>query len=114
MDSLGLVAIAVVGLGLGWLIWRLATMKTDPEGYSTVASYTDENHVSRAERVLEAAGVPYRLDDHSTQYTYRGRGTDIRLLVPNNRRAEAASLLRSAATKPQDPSGEADHDAPPA
>ena len=95
MASMGLVAIAVVALALGWLIWRLATMKTDPEGYSTVASYTDENHVSRAERILEAAGIPYRLDDHSTEYTYRGRGTDIRLLVPNNRISDAANLLKS-------------------
>ena len=100
MASLGLVSVAIIGLALGWLIWRLATMKMNPEGYSTVASYTDESHVSRAERILEAAGVPYRLDDHSTTHTYRGRGTDIRLLVPLDRSAEAADLLRHAVTKP--------------
>ena len=94
MTSVGIVSLAIVALALVWLIWRLATMKTDPEGFSTVANYTDESHVSRAERILESAGIPYRLDDHSAKYTYRGRGTDIRLLVPNDRIAEAAHLIR--------------------
>ena len=100
MTSVGLVYLCIVALPLGWLIWRLATMKTDPEGFSTVASYTDENHVSRAERILESAGIPYRLDDHSAKFRYRGTGTDIRLLVPNDRIAEAAHLIRAIVTTP--------------
>ena len=108
MTSVGLVYLGIVTLALGWLIWRLATMKTDPEGFSTVASYSDENHVGRAERILESAGIPYRLDDHSAKLRYRGTGTDIRLLVPNDRVAEAANLIRAIVASP--PSQAESHD----
>ena len=95
-----LTALAFLGLfaaGLGILLWRTNTLKTDPDGYIKIADLRD-HEITHALRTLEAAGIATVTDDHLT----RGRTLNgprdmgvVRLLVPTDRAAEALQLLRA-------------------
>jgi hypothetical protein len=91
-------SLAGIALAIGWLMWRMATIKTDPEGYSRIATYTDKGEVREASRILERAGIRYQLDDHSSH----PQGTRVRILVEIRRFDDAARLLEHVAIKHPD------------
>jgi hypothetical protein len=98
MTTTGILSLAGITLGIGWLVWRMATIKTDPEGYSRIATYTDKGEVREASRILGRAGIRYQLDDHSSH----PQGTRVRILVETGRFNEAATLLKHVAVKHTD------------
>jgi putative signal transducing protein len=117
MTVSGLVFLASVALGLSWLMWRMATMKTDPGGYSRIAMYTDKGEVNQAKRILEKAGIPFQLDDHSGHGYRGGVVTQVRVLVLSDRIAEAENLLKDVRIKRSEEDNDEeghDDDAPPA
>ena len=98
-------------------MWRMATMKTDPEGYSRVAMYTDKGEVKQAKRILAKAGIPFLLDDHSVHGYRGGLVTRVRVLALSDRIADAENLLKDVRIKrsEEDTDEEGhDDDAPPA
>jgi len=80
--------------GIGLLIWIASTMRTDPRGYTHVATCGLVADAERARTVLERRGIPVRLDDHSYPMSQR-TGGGIRLLVPDDRIGEAVKHLQS-------------------
>jgi hypothetical protein len=99
MTTTGILSLVAIALGIAWLMWRMATIKTDPEGYSRIATYTDKGEVRQASRVLGNAGIRYQLDDHSSH----PQGTRVRILVETGRFDEATRLLEHVAIKHKGP-----------
>jgi len=52
------------GTALGFLVWRLSTMKTDPEGYVRLTTVSGSVEAWRARLALERAHIPVIVDSH--------------------------------------------------
>jgi len=83
--------LAAVCAALALLIWVVATRRTDPAGYTHIASSSSTEEAERARQELERHGVPARLDEPIFRYGQ----VAVRILVPSERLAEAGTVLRS-------------------
>jgi len=86
--------VAAVAAVLGPLIWIVSNLRTDPVGFTHIANCRPMSEAERARGVVERRGIPVRLDDHTYRHWWRHRGY-VRVLVPDDRVAEALELLRS-------------------
>ncbi len=97
MPTSAFVFLAVVGAGLALLLWRVSTMRTDPEGYTEIAAL-GAFEIDRAVATLRGVGILTYADDHLTRGRWWGgsrtRGV-VRLLVPLDRADEALRLLQA-------------------
>jgi hypothetical protein len=80
---------------LALLIWVVSTRRTDPVGYTHIASSSSTEEAERARKVLERHGIPVRLDDHTHRYGRAYAPDIIRLLVPTERLGDAGEVLGS-------------------
>ena len=68
--SVPAIAFVAVFLGvLALLIWRLATLNTDPPGYVMLARFDALGTARHAKALLEGAGIPVILQDHTGGWT---------------------------------------------
>ena len=89
--------LAAVASGLTLLIWVVSTIRTDPRGYTHVATFTKDFEAERARKPLERAGIAVILDDHSYRsgWVWSRHEGHVRLLVTDERVKEAVELLQS-------------------
>ena len=81
----------------------VSNIRSDPRGYTHVATFSNEGEAERGRRMLEGKGIEVRLDDHSYRIAW-GVPRDwghIRFLVPDERVPEAVELLRSHVAEEQ-------------
>lgn len=52
------------GAVLSLVVWRLSTMKTDPEGYVRLTTVSGSVAAWRARTALERANIPVMVDSH--------------------------------------------------
>jgi hypothetical protein len=98
MSVAALLYLAAVGSALAFLAWFVSTRRTDPAGYTHIATCSSRPEAERAKKVLEERGIRVRLDDHGYRYGLGGaapREGPVRLLVSDERVAEAGPLLQS-------------------
>ena len=86
--------VAAVAAVLGPLIWIVSNLRTDPDGFTHIANCYPISEAERARGALEPRGIPVRLDDHTSKRFGYTRGY-VRVLVPDDRVAEALELLKS-------------------
>jgi hypothetical protein len=80
MSSISILFILAFGALLALLMWRLSTMKTDPEGYQRIATL-DGLEAWRARTALERAHIPVIVDSHRGMMR-GGYGGPTYILVP--------------------------------
>ena len=95
MSMAALLYLAAVSAGIGLHIRTVSTRRTDPPGYTHVATCDSLPEAGRAKTVLEQQGILVRLDDHSDGGWRGVQVGSVRLLVPDQRVGEAVELLRS-------------------
>ncbi|HUL50633.1 MAG TPA: hypothetical protein VLT79_11510 [Gemmatimonadales bacterium] len=90
--------LGAVGAGLALIIWAASTLRTDPRGYTHIATCVQMADATRARTVLERKGIGVVLDDHRHRHSWwagvRSEGP-VRLLVPENRVGEAVDALHA-------------------
>jgi hypothetical protein len=89
--------VAAVGSVLALLTWAVTTIRTDPRGYTHVATCSADIEAERACRLLEKTGIRVIVDDHSYRsgWVWSRREGPVRFLVPDERVNEAAELLQA-------------------
>ena len=97
--TLAVVALFVlVGAALALIVGWMSRVNTDKPGFAELTGFADAAAAGRAREVLERAGIPVTLDDHHG----RSRGGRIygitRVLVAQDRIADAAAALRREAS----------------
>ena len=83
------------GTALGFLVWRLSTMKTDPEGYVRLTTVSGSVEAWRARRALERAHIPVIVDSHIGMMR-GGYGGVAHVLVPVGQAEEAMKVLKES------------------
>src|SRR2546426_4991217 len=95
MSPPAILFLSAFGVGVGFLVWRLATMKTDPPGYARLVTLSEPDAARRAKSLLEDAGVPVLLDEHVGRSVRTGTHFGpTHILVPSDRVQEAARVLQ--------------------
>ena len=97
--SIGAIAfLAAFGLViLGMARWMGST-NTDQPGFIELTSFNDRATAQRARDVLEQAKIPVSLDDHRATTRAGGKYGITRLLVAEERAADATAVLRREAS----------------
>ncbi|HUK22287.1 MAG TPA: hypothetical protein VLV45_12130 [Gemmatimonadales bacterium] len=90
--------LGAVGAGLAVIIWAASTLRTDPHGYTHIATCVHMVDAAAARAALERRGISVLLDDHRHRHSWwagvRSEGP-VRLLVPENRVGEAVGVLHA-------------------
>ena len=90
--------LGAVGAGLALIIWVASTLRTDPRGYTHIATCVRMTDATAARATLERKGISVLLDDHRHRHSWwagvRGEGP-VRVLVPDARVAAAVELLQA-------------------
>ena len=90
--------LGAVGAGLALIIWAASTLRTDPRGYTHIATCVRMADATHARTTLERRGISVLLDDHRHRHSWwagvRAEGP-VRLLVADARVGEAVEVLHA-------------------
>lgn len=97
--SLALVVfVVVIGAALALLVGWMSRVNTDEPGFAELTAFADAAAAGRAREVLERAKIPVTLDDHHGRWRGSGVHGVTRVLVAQDRLAEATAALRQEAS----------------
>ena len=97
--TLAMVALLVlVGAILALIIGWMSRINTDKPGFAELTGFADAAAAGRAREILERAGIPVILDDHHGRRRGRAVYGVTRVLVAQDRIADATAALHREAS----------------